>query len=173
MKAKFTLPVSFTLLLIWIICSSFSHPFHVSVSLLDADFQNKRIKCTHKIFVDDLEKGLALAFNKSIKLTKKTITSEDTQKHLESYLQSNFKIRFKDEMLPQWVGCEIENDLIWVYVAYEAKEKWVETLEVKNNLLFNTYSDQLNIVHFEYSGEKYTQHFNQKVKDFAPLKTHD
>ncbi len=78
---------------------------------------------------------------------------KDATVYLEKYLSSHFqmKVNGKDAEAV-WIGSEIEAEAIWIYVEYP-KIKKVKQLEITNRVLFESFEDQKNLIHYKHLGE--------------------
>ncbi len=80
---------SILVVLFWLFTS---HPFFVSVCEIEHRAEGESLQITHKIFWDDLEKGLKQEYNQSYNLLKVKDTLALNQQ-LNAYLQKNFEIK--------------------------------------------------------------------------------
>ena len=127
---------------------SLIHPFHVSVSDIKYKEDQKAIQVSTRIFLDDLE----IALRRYSGNAKLNITEEDEwdmiNDHLRGYVMENLKLSDeKGVMSGTYIGAEIEDDVMWVYIEIEKVRK-LKTIKVWNSLLFEVFGDQENLVHF-------------------------
>ncbi len=125
------------------------HDFHVSILNMEYNAKSKNLECSFKIFIDDLEK--ALMENGAPKLNLNTKTEHaKTNYYIVAYLRKHFKVKQNGSNVTyNVIGKEYEEDVCWVYVETD-KVKDMSSLLVRNTLLFNTFSDQANIVHVKH-----------------------
>ncbi|MFK7951758.1 MAG: DUF6702 family protein [Ekhidna sp.] len=126
----------------------FVHPFHVSVSDIKYKKDQKAIQISTRIFLDDLEVSLrSYSGNEKLNITAKS-DWDLVNEHLKNYMLENLRIsNEKGEMEANYIGAEIEEDVMWVYLEIE-KVKKLKTVKVLNSLLMESFSDQENMVHF-------------------------
>jgi hypothetical protein len=118
------------------------HDFHVSIA--QAEWDNGLIKCTLRVFSDDLEMVLQDKYGADYRLES---ALEDQR--LGEYLKSRFGLNAAGEDLEgQFIGLEIEYDLSYLYLEFPLKRA-PETLIVKNALFFDYFDDQSNIVNIQ------------------------
>ena len=126
----------------WIILLSLfqpAHDFHVSIS--QAEWDKGLIKCTIRVFSDDLENSLQQTYGAEYRLES---ALEDER--LASFLLKNFGFKVNNKSLKgEFIGMEIENDLSFLYLQFPLKEA-PSSLEVYNLLFFDSFDDQSNIV---------------------------
>ena len=134
--------------------SSFSaHKFYVSVTQIDYVSNKKRIEITHRIFIDDLEKGLTKKYNKKVNLTS-TKELPEAEELIKSYLKEKIKISInKKPQNIEFLARELEGDVLILYTKIAISKK-INTFEIYNSLLTEVYADQQNIVHTNINSNK-------------------
>lgn len=139
--------------LIWFALFGASHPFHVSVCNVDVNTEKNRLEITHKIFIDDLEIALR-QFGNNEKLD--VLKQFDTQEFLDlmtRYYQNNVKIKINDKPAEHlFLGVEKYDDALWCYIQV-SNIKQLRLFEMNNSLLFETFDDQMNLVHVNLAGK--------------------
>ncbi len=122
----------------------FFHDFHFTFTVLDYAAEEKIVKCSQKVFYDDLEKAVIAHLGYDIRLDSVINTPGDTV--LYHYFESVFELNSKKAMKPIWIGSELQGaDLVWLYVQYEAK-KLPKELNISSSLFTELYDDQANII---------------------------
>jgi hypothetical protein len=124
------------------------HPFHVSVSDIKYKEEQKVIQISTRIFLDDLEVALrTFSGNEKLNITAKE-EWDFVNEQLGKYVLENLKLsNEKGEMETKYIGAEIEDEVIWIYVEIE-KVKKLKTVKVWNSMLTESFDDQENLVHF-------------------------
>lgn len=139
--------------LIWFALFGASHPFHVSVCNVDVNTEKNRLEITHKIFIDDLEIALR-QFGNYEKLD--VLKQYDTQEFLDlmtRYYQNNVKIKINNKPAEHlFLGVEKYDDVLWCYIQV-SNVKQLRLFEMNNSLLFETFDDQMNLVHVNLAGK--------------------
>ena len=133
-----------------LILSLFIHPFKISVSELNFNEKNNSIEVTIKIFQDDLEYTLD-------QINHSEITLEENRKDLDqiisTYLRQKFVVKVNNNiMTAKFVGYELEEDVIWIYIEYIQINK-LQEVSINNQLLVEAFPGQSNLVHFKYHDE--------------------
>lgn len=145
------LPILFMVLL----CSFAVHKFYVGIYQVNYVPKKKEIQITARIFIDDLEKTLEKKFQKRIYLaTPKEIA--ETDDFIKKYL--NEKLQLTVNSSPKslkFLGKETEDNVLICYLTTAVPEK-INTIEIHNSVLTETYPEQQNIVHFNVNGNKKT-----------------
>ena len=129
------------------------HPIHVSVTDVEYDEDRKALEFTSRIFLDDIE--LHIRYNRNqpyldITAPKNELTSDQLVKDYVMPLlevQVNGKTKEID-----YVGHEIDGDAVNVYYQVLNVRKF-RSITMKNNILLDFYTDQVNMVHVKFEGE--------------------
>ncbi len=125
------------------------HPFHVSVSDIKYKEDKKVLQISMRIFLDDLELALqAYSGNEKLDITKKE-NWVFVNENLERYVLDRLKLWDEKgkEFELNYVGAEIEEDVMWCYIEIE-KVKKLKQVKVWNSILHEVWNDQENLVHF-------------------------
>lgn len=128
------------------------HPYHVSVGEIVYNEKAKAVQISYRIFLDDLELALRQeSGNDDLNIMKDSLLVHQTN---QSYFKKNLKIKINDEPMDyQYLGGEIEDDAMWVYLEItEVEEK--PKIILTNRLLTEIYDDQQNMIHFKIAGDK-------------------
>tara|TARA_B100001245_G_C22875145_1_gene420828 strand:- start:1301 stop:1762 length:462 start_codon:yes stop_codon:yes gene_type:complete len=136
------------------------HPYHVSVTEIRYDEEVKSLQITERIFLDDLEEGLRAANN-----DEKFVIMEDslqTHEYLAAYFKENFEVGINGaNSTYEYLGGEVEDDVIWCYIEVTDVAE-LESIQLTNKVLTETFDDQKNLVHFKIGGEKKSFILSQK-----------
>lgn len=138
----------------FVLCSSFTaHKFYVSVTQIDYVSNKKRIEITSRIFIDDLEKALNKKYKTKLNITSTNEISED-EEYIKAYIKEKIKISInKNPQVIEYLTKEVEGDVIIIYTKIAISKK-INTFEVYNSLLTETFQDQQNIVHTNINSNK-------------------
>ncbi|MFG6686361.1 DUF6702 family protein [Mariniflexile sp. HNIBRBA6329] len=121
------------------------HKYYISVTQIDY-LQNKQsVQITTRIFIDDLEKLLRERYDESITLAgNDELPAADL--YIERYLNEKIKIKINNkETAFSFIGKEYDVDLVKCYLEIEGVKK-IESFEISNEVLFDLFSDQQNII---------------------------
>lgn len=143
-KKKIVLSL-FSLLIIGI-CSSFVHPFFVSVTHIDQKKQNGSLEISSRIFYDDLEVELSKFSGRKIDLIKQQ-NDPQVDSLLSKYMKQHLKIKINGkENTLKYVGYELDKEVAWCYLEI-VKHPKIKSLDIYNNILYSNFKNQSNIVH--------------------------
>lgn len=136
------------------LCSSFAvHKFYVSVTQIDYVSSKKRLEITSRIFIDDLEKALTKKYKKKPNLTS-TNELPEAEEWIKVYLKEKIKISInKKPQTIDYLAKEIEGDVLIIYSKIVISKK-INTFDIYNSLLTETFVDQQNIVHTNINSNK-------------------
>ena len=126
-----------------------AHRYHTSVTRLEYNAEERLVEITVQTFADDIEAALKRGGASNVRLDSKT-----THALVLEYLQKVFEIRSGDSRLEfQWIGMELKGYTVWVYLQAKAPNGLLRT-SLRNNLLFEVFPDQVNIVNIIRDGKR-------------------
>lgn len=136
-----------------------THKFYVSQLNMDYNEQLKTFQLSFSIFINDLEMTLENKTDKKIKLDEITDVNESL---VFEYVKDHFYIKTVEKILDlKNIGYEIEEDLIWVYIETTQTEI-PQSLEIKNDVLFELFTEQKNMVKIKIGEHDYSALFTVK-----------
>jgi len=129
------------------------HPIHVSVTDVTYNPENQSLEIIHKIFIDDFENAVERRYGIKLGLgTEKLSPHADSL--VQVYMREQFNISLNGKPANfEYVGQETDYEAIWIYQEIRNAEG-LELLKVKDEVLFDLFDDQRNILHFEYKDQK-------------------
>jgi hypothetical protein len=140
-------------MLVFTLCSAGVHKFYVAVFQLEYVAQKKVVQITSRIFIDDLEATLNKKYNKKLNIgsSKELAEANDL---LRQYLNDNIHIKINGKLKAiKLLGKETEDDVLICYYTVPADAQ-VKSVEMKNTVLFEAFTDQQNIIHTKVNGDK-------------------
>ena len=151
--------IQVTLLVIVELATILLHPFHLSICEFEYDVDQENLKVTSRIFQDDLE----VAFKNMNGTTDyfKNVNEPQVKKDLESFFQKNLQVIIdKTPRSPQFVGYEIEDNVVWCYLEIPQLES-ISEISISYTVLIDTFADQINLAHVRYRGKVKSLKFQQ------------
>lgn len=135
------------------LCSFSMHKFYVSVSQINFVPEKKAIQITARFFIDDLNNALEKKYKTKFYLGS-TKESAVQLEQFKKYVSDNFsiKVNAKPKAI-QFVQKEIEDDVFIIYLKVIDISK-VNSIEVKNTILFDFIAEQQNIIHTQVLNKK-------------------
>lgn len=117
------------------------HKFYISHYTIE--YKNQALQITVKVFTDDLEKALKQA-DASLKIDEKSDPKVLGPK-IMAYYKDHFHLKTDKPLTLNWVGYELENDLVWIYLEVQDLAKAPASMEIKCDALTEVYDDQINL----------------------------
>ncbi len=147
------------------------HDFHVSLCEMNYEEDRNALEISLHLFADDIERALMQGGRRTLHLaTEMEVDSANI--YLERYLFEKFQVRANDQQL-QWnfLGKEKTDDFMGMWCYFEISNlPTTDEIEIVNEILFELFSDQKNILHYSHSGEmkeSFYYHPEARVKRIA------
>lgn len=148
------LSLNITHLFFCITCFSFRagepkllHDFHTSLTEINYNTSTKSAEISIRIFTDDLANALKTKIN----------TNPRTDALISKYIEAHFGFlnAQNQKIVLNYIGKEIENDAIWIYVESPLSYP-INKYSLQNDILFEVFNDQTNLVNLKYLAQKKT-----------------
>lgn len=122
------------------------HPFFVSVTEFNHNPKEHTIEIGCKLFADDFETTLKAQYKANVDLTNPKDVKQ-VEGMINDYVQKHLKVKVNGKPVNLvFVGFEKEKEAAWCYLQVNNVAS-VKTMEVKNDLLYETYPAQIGIMH--------------------------
>lgn len=139
------------------------HKYYISVTQINFIEEKQSVQITTRIFIDDFESLLRERYDESITLAGKD-EANTTDIYIDRYLKEKLKIKINDKDANLiFIGKEYDVDIMKCYLEIEGVNS-IESIEIKNRVLFDLYEDQQNIVKTK---------INSKQKSFILISQND
>lgn len=136
-----------------------AHKFYVSHLNMNYDKQSKTFQLSFSINIEDLEKTLEKQSGEKISLDEITDANEAL---VFKYVNKHFSAKVNGNPLKlNSIGYELEDDVVWVYIE-TIQTEIPESLEIANNILFELFSEQKNMVKVKIGENDYSALFTIK-----------
>jgi hypothetical protein len=129
-----------------------SHPFHVSVCDMRYEKDDKHLKISVRLFLDDLEDAIQLQNEDPSFDIMDPADSANIHSSIERYLQENLLIFTEEKLVPTYLGGEVDIDVMWCYLEVKPLEPFDE-LSVESTIMTDLFTDQENIIHVRTANE--------------------
>jgi len=144
--------IVFLFLVLPLISFTTIHKYYVSVTEVEYVKNKKAIQIISRIFIEDLEDVIQLRYNEELIIEKENEVPE-VDFFIEKYLKAKLIININDEeKLVNYLGKEFDNDIVICYLEIEGIDK-IQSLEIQNQMLFDLYAEQQNIVRTKVNSE--------------------
>ena len=129
-----------------------AHDYHASITDVKFNPRTQNLEVAVKVFMDDLEN--ALSRQAKTKITYSS-SSEEVKKQMADYLQNklSFEVEKGKPLKTKLLGSEEDVDVVWMYLEVPVQKQTLAQLYVKNAILTDLFTDQMNIVNVNYKGE--------------------
>jgi hypothetical protein len=128
------------------------HKYYVSVTEIEYVKEKKSVQIISRIFIEDLEDVIQLRYNEELIIEKENEVPE-IDFFIEKYLKAKLIININgEEKLVNYLGKEFDNDIVICYLEIEGVDK-IQSLEIQNQVLFDLYAEQQNIVRTKVNSE--------------------
>lgn len=142
------------------------HPFHVSVVEMEHNAADKTLEISCKLFTDDFESILAESYKIKVDLINPPVKSA-MDSLVKKYLFSHLALKVNGQPVKLlYVGFEHENEAVFGYIEVE-KVTNVNKIEIVNNLMYDQFDDQVNIMHVTVGGKRISSKLNYPDKEAA------
>lgn len=138
------------------------HDFHTSITRMDFNAKEKSFEISIRVFTDDLEKALSKD-NNSQKFV--VLNNDKNDVFVEKYIRKHFGLlaASKQKKTYTYIGKEQEADATWIYVEVPCPESIVG-FSMQNSIMLDLFDDQVNLVNFNYQGQKKSYIFKTEDK---------
>ena len=129
------------------------HPIFVSVTEIEHNAAEKTLEISCKIFTDDFEKTLRMAYKTQVDLLQpkdKTAMNKLVSDYVQKHLQLNADGK---PLTLQFIGYEQQEEGIVSF--YQVNNiAAVKNLDITNNILFEYKKEQMSIIHVTVNGKR-------------------
>lgn len=141
------------------------HKYHLSLTKINFSPKSNSVQITMQCFIDDIETIINKENDIVSELaTKREVNNIDSL--LQKYVLTNFKIRLNNKLQSLiFIGKEYEKDLVYFYLEIDSISQ-INSIEIQNKVLLETFNDQQNIVKINLNNQKKTFYLkNQNDKE--------
>lgn len=143
------------------------HKYYISVTQVDYVKAKKAVQITSRIFIDDLESLLVERYDENITLAENNELVV-VDEYIERYLKNKIKLKINNlDVNFNFIGKEYDGDIVRCYLEIKNVAS-IESIEIKNQVLFDLYDDQQNMIKFKINS-KHKSFMLSSQKDKALL----
>jgi hypothetical protein len=143
--------LSFQLLLVPLLALTTRHTYHSSILELRLNPEKKQVELALKVFTDDLENALSKGHPQHLSLQDPRalpLADAYVRDHLALTLPGTSARQPSLPLTVQFVGMQPEKDAYWLY-AKATLPRATTSFLLRNTILLDLFSDQMNIVNAE------------------------
>jgi len=136
-----------------------AHPLYVTVTEINHNAKDKTLEISCKIFTNDFEAALEKSMHVKTDLSEPK-DKKAADKLVSDYIQKHLQIKADGKQVTfEFVGSEKETDATWSYFQV-INIASVKKLEITNNLLYETFDGEINLMHVTVSGNRKSMKLN-------------
>ena len=130
-----------------------SHPLYITVTDINHNAKDKTLEISCKMFTNDFEAVLEKTAHGKVDLSDgKTKAAND--KLIAEYVEKHLLLKVDGHPVSlQFIGSEKEEDGTWSYFQVDNVTA-VKKIDVNNNLLYDNFNQEINIIHASVGGVK-------------------
>jgi len=142
-----------TFLALIMVLTAHAHNYFVSTANMEYDDSTKQIEVSVKMTAHDFEHILEMKYQQRLHIETIADTSE-IGKFVQAYLKENFVISSGDKVCDfNYYGKEVTlRDELFFYFSFSNIVN-PDAIHIKNTLLFNSFAQQQNIVHYKHGAK--------------------
>lgn len=146
----------FSFIQVWsklVLFVSLLHPMHISVTEIEFDEKDKALEIMMRVFIDDLELTMRNTHNQPDLDILNLPAGQSVDEMIKAYLTTHFKVTLDNKsQVANYLGHERESDAFVFYIEVPKVKKF-KTIQVMNDIITETHSDQSNLVHVTVGGK--------------------
>lgn len=139
------------LALIMVVPSAHAHDYHASITDARYNPRTQSLEVAVKVFMDDLEAALSRRSKRKVAYNQTMQVQQLVQEYIGTTL--SFELEKDKPLRYTFVGAEQEVDVVWIYLEVPIKNEPLTHMYVRNVVLQELFSDQMNIVNLDYKGK--------------------
>ena len=144
------------------------HPVHVSVVNMDIS-DDGQISFSVKMFTDDFEEIINQINHTSISFKENT-SIESIKEFVENYISENLQVLGNlniEENNYKLMSFKMNEESIWFYFVIHSEKEVSKTVEIRNSLMTDLYTDQINLFILKYKAKEKAYSFNNSDRAFT------
>ena len=137
-----------------ILCTSWHHPIHVSVTNIDLYPGKGTIDLSVKIFSDDFQDLILHKYGVQLQITEQKKPGKEIES-VNKYIEESLQVEINGKMTSgfQFIESEINEEAIWFRYRYEHGSR-VRKVIVRNTLMLEKFDDQTNLLILTYDNKQ-------------------
>jgi len=137
-----------------------THPFYITVTEINHNAKEEIVEISCKMFTDDLETALKKSAGAKIDMPTQNNKSA-TDKLIAAYITKHLQLKVDGEpVILQFIGSEKEAEATWSYFQVNHISS-LKKLEIDNDLLYESFDDEVNLVHVMVNGNRQSKKLNR------------
>lgn len=140
------------------------HPLYITITEINHNVKDKILEVSCKAFTNDLETVLEKMAKTKVDLSGST-DKKATDRLIEAYVERHLLLKCDGKpVVLHFIGSEKEADGTWSYFQVNDIPS-VKKIDVVNNLLYEGFQQEINIMHVTVGGERKSFRLDCPVAD--------
>lgn len=136
-----------------------NHPLYVTVTEVNHNTKDKTLEISCKIFTNDFEDAIEKTAHTKVDLSQPK-DKNAADKLVNDYIARHLQLQVDGKPVTlQFVGFEKETDATWSYFQVNNITA-VKKLDVMNSLLYESFTNEINIMHVNIGGNRESRKLN-------------
>ena len=137
-----------------LVCSSWFHPVHVSVTNLDLDPVRGKVELSVKIFADDFQDLIMNKYGVQLNIVEQEEPGDGITA-INQYMQDALRLVFngREAARLEYVDSKLNEQAIWLFYHCEFPGR-IRKVEVVNRVMLEKFSDQTNLMIVSYEDKQ-------------------
>ncbi len=154
-------------LIVWLACSSWFHPVHVSVTNLDLDPVRGKVELSVKIFADDFQDLILHKYGIQLNI----VEQEDPGERITAvnrYIKESLQLVFNGNETAdlQFVESKLNEEAIWLFYRYEHPGR-IRKVDIVNRVMLEKFNDQTNLMIVSFNDRQNGYRLDNKTTEFS------
>jgi len=150
-----------------ILCASWYHPIHVSVTNIDMDPGAGTMKLSVKVFADDFQDLILHKYSVQLRITEQE-NPGDKIHSVNNYIGEALKMEINGKETTGLLFQELKlnEEAIWLFYTYEHGGK-IRKIRIRNTLMLEKFDDQTNLLIVSYNDKQNGYRMDNKTTDLT------
>jgi hypothetical protein len=149
------------------LCASWYHPIHVSVTNIDLDPGRGTVEFTVKIFADDFQDLILHRYGVQLRITEQE-NPGDKIESVNRYISESLRMEINGNPPGslQFQDSRINEGAIWLHYKYEYGNR-IRNLRIWNTLMLEKFDDQTNLMIVAYDDKENGYRMDNKTTELT------
>lgn len=148
--------------LLLMLCSSWYHPIHVSVTNMDLDPGRGTVELSVKIYADDFQDLILQKYSVQLRLTEQVNPGEKIEA-VNRYIAGALQIEINGKPVKdlEFIDSKLNEGAIWLSYRVDSGEK-IKSFKVRDTIMLEKFTDQTNLLIVAYDDKQNGYRMNNK-----------
>ena len=150
-----------------LLCASWYHPIHVSITNIDLDPGRGTLDLSVKIYADDLQDLILHNYSVQLQITEQKTTEaqiEIVNRYIREAMQ--LEINGKESTGLEFVESRMNEEAIWLFYKYKHGSS-IRKIRIRNTLMLESFDDQTNLMIVSYNNKQNGYRMDNKTTELT------